>query len=100
MIVGFGLFVMYRPIPPNSIMKLDASYLHLLYFFLKRCGFRDQMTGLSIFKLANIMIQLSGKGRGYLPNVWNGFTYFILENKPIITSTKLQNNYPGMVRDS
>jgi hypothetical protein len=46
------------------------------------------------------MIPPTGKGRGYLPNVWNGFTYFILENKPIITLTKLQNKHPGMVRDS
>jgi hypothetical protein len=26
-------------------MKLDVSCLHLLYYFLKRCGFRDQTTG-------------------------------------------------------
>jgi hypothetical protein len=58
------------------------------------------MTGLLICHPENIMIQLSGKGRGYLPKVWNGFTYFILENKPIITLTKLQNKHPGMVRDS
>ena len=54
-------------------IKSDVSCLHLLYFFLKIYGFRDQMTGLLIFNPANIMIQLSGKGRGYLLIVWNGF---------------------------